>query len=91
MEDILQQIEFDILSGLTLAIILGMTTYLVNFWQKRKKEIKRQNIVDNRYKEAILTLAEAFDNEIQRLHPDKNVPPIVPKIVRLVTNGDHEF
>ncbi len=87
----LGQIEMDIVSGIIIAIIIAMISYIINNWQKGKKQEKKQNILDNRFKEALLSLAEAFDNEIQRLHPKQNIPPITPKIQRLVSNGDNEF
>lgn len=51
----------------------------------------RDNVLDNRFKEAILTLAESFDSETIRLHPDQNIPLLKPRIERLVENGDRVF
>ncbi len=83
--------HLDIASGIIIASIIAITTYLSNNYRNRKNENKRQNVLDNRFKEAILTLAEAFDSETIRLHPDQNVPLLKPRIERLVENGDRVF
>ncbi len=84
-------IHLDIASGIIIASIIAIATYLGNNWRNRKNENKRQNVLDNRFKEALLTLAESFDNETIRLHPDQNIPLLKPKIERLVENGDSVF
>jgi len=85
------QFELDVFSGVIVGAIVAIATYLSNSWRKKKNQDKKQNIIDNRFKEAILTLAEAFDNETRRLHPDQNIPLISPKIQRLVQNGENDF
>ena len=85
------EIQLDIASGIIIASIIAIATYLSNNWRNRKKENKRRNVLDNRFKEALLTLAESFDNETIRLHPDQNIPLLKPKIERLVENGDRVF
>ena len=87
----LGQFEMDIATGIIVAAIICIVTYLSNNWRNKRNTDKRQNVLDNRFREAILSMAEAFDNEIQRLHPDQNIPLIVPKIQRLVQNGDLVF
>lgn len=83
--------HLDIASGIIIASIIGIATYLSNSWRKQKNENKRQNVLDNRFKEALLTLAEAFDSETIRLHPDQNIPLLKPRIERLIQNGDRVF
>ena len=83
--------HLDIASGIIIASIIAIATYLSNNWRNRKKENKRQNVLYNRFKEALLTLAESFDNETLRLHPNQNVALLKPKIERLVQNGDRVF
>ena len=85
------QIHLDVASGIIIAALIAIATYLTNNWRNRKNENKRQNVLDNRFKEALLTMAEAFDSETIRLHPDQNVPLLKPKIERLVQNGDSVF
>ena len=85
------EIQLDIASGIIIASIIAIATYLSKNWRNQKNENKRQNVLDNRFKEAILTLAESFDNETIRLHPDQNIPLLRPKIERLVENGDRVF
>ncbi len=85
------ELHSDIASAIIIASIIAIATYLSNNWRNRKNENKRQNVLDNRFKEAILTLAESFDNETIRLHPNQNVPLLKPKIERLVENGDSVF
>ncbi len=85
------EIQLDIASGIIIASIIAIATYLSKNWRNQKNENKRQNVLDNRFKEAILTLAESFDNETIRLHPDQNIPLLKPKIERLVENGDRVF
>ena len=86
-----EAIEIDIISGITVAAILAITTYLGNSWRSKKNENKKQKIMDNRIKEALISLAESFDNETQRLHPKQNIPLVAPKIERLLQNGDNDF
>jgi len=74
------EIHLDIARGIIIASIIAIATYLSNNWRNRKNESKRQNVLDNRFKEALLTLAESFDNETIRLHPDQNIPLLKPKI-----------
>ena len=85
------EIQLDIATGIIIASIIAIATYLSKNWRNRKNENKRQNVLDNRFKEALLTLAESFDNETIRLHPDQNVALLKPKIERLVENGDRVF
>ena len=81
----------DILSGLVIGIVFGIVTYLVNNWRKNKNQKQMQNIKDNRFTEALLTLAEVFDDETRRLHPNESIPLIKPRIERLVANGAVSF
>ena len=85
------EIQLDIASGIIIASIIAIATYLSKNWRNQKNENKRQNVLDNRFKEAILTLAESFDNETIRLHPDQNIHLLKPKIERLVENGVRVF
>ncbi len=84
-------IEIDIISGIILASIIGITTFLTSAWRNNKHQKKQQKNRDNRFTEALITLAESFDNETERLHPGKNIPLLKPRIERLVSNGDEEF
>lgn len=84
-------IEVDVVSGIILAAIIGITTILTNVWRNNKNHKTQQKNLDNRFIEALITLAESFDNETERLHPDKNIPLLKPRIERLVSNGDEEF
>lgn len=84
-------IEVDIVSGVILAAIIGITTLLTNVWRNNKNNKNQQKNLDNRFKEALITLAESFDNETERLHPDKNIPLLKPRIERLVSNGAEDF
>lgn len=81
----------DILSGVSIGVIFGIVTYLANNWRKNKNQNRIQNIRDNRFQEALLTLAEVFDDETRRLHPNESIPLIKPKIERLVSNGNVSF
>lgn len=87
----LDQFEMDIATGIIVAAIIAIVTFLSNNWRIKRNHDKKQDILDNRFKEAILSLAEAFDNETQRLHPNQNIPLIAPKIERLVSNGNVDF
>lgn len=84
-------IEVDVVSGVILASIIGIITFLTSVWRNNKNHKKQQKNLDNRFKEALITLAESFDNETERLHPDKNIPLLKPRIERLVSNGNKEF
>jgi len=84
-------IFLDVLSALIVGLIFGIVTYLANNWRKNKNHNQMQNIKDNRFKEALLTLAEVFDDETRRLHPNDAIPLIKPKIERLVANGAVSF
>jgi len=87
----IQVIEVDVISGVILAAIIGITSFLTNAWRNNKNHQKQQKNLDNRFKEALITMAESFDNETERLHPDKNIPLLKPRIERLVSNGDEAF
>ena len=87
----IQVIEVDVISGVILAAIIGITTFITTLWRNNRTHKKQQKNLDNRFKEALITLAESFDNETERLHPDKNIPLLKPRIERLVSNGAEEF
>ena len=88
---LLETIEMDVISGVIVAAIIALAATISNSWRTKRNESKRQQIIDNRFKEALITLAESFDDETLRLHPNKNIPLVKPRILRLVSNGDEEF